>query len=156
MPHAVVSEGQRSRAKQLRRAMTPAETLLWRYLKAHRVDELGFRRQMPIRNYVADFLCLSVKLIVELDGESHNFEETQKADRIRDAFFASEGFEVVRFTNEQVLSNLEGVVGAIRQLASSRRSGLPPSPTLPHKGGGNTGASVKTVLNISNNQGAQP
>jgi very-short-patch-repair endonuclease len=111
---------------------------------------------VPIRNYVADFLCLSVKLIVELDGESHNFEETQKADRIRDAFFTSEGFEVVRFTNEQVLSNLEGVVGAIRQLASSRRSGLPPSPTLPHKGGGNTGASVKTVLNISNNQGAQP
>jgi very-short-patch-repair endonuclease len=136
MPHAAVSERQRNRAKELRRTMTRAETLLWRYLKANRIDGLGFRRQAPFRNYVADFVCLSVKLIVELDGESHDFEEQQKSDQARDAFFESQGFHVLRFTNEHVMSNLEGVVEVIRQVASSRASGLPPSPTLPHKGGG--------------------
>src|SRR5882672_327001 len=122
MPHAVVSERQRSRAKKLRQTMTRAETLLWRYLKASRIDGLGFRRQVPVQNYVADFICFSVKLIVELDGESHDFEERQKADQRRDAFFASEGFHVLRFTNDQVMSNLEGVVEVIRQAASSRAS----------------------------------
>src|ERR1700733_8437628 len=109
MPHANVSERQRNRAKQLRLTMTRAETLLWRYLKAHRIDGLGFRRQVPFRHYIADFACLSAKLIVELDGESHDFREQQEADRTRDDLFAREGFEVLRFTNDQVLSNLEGV-----------------------------------------------
>ena len=136
MPHAVVSKPQRSRAKQLRQTMTRAETLLWRYLKAGRVDGLGFRRQMPIRNYIADFICLAAKVIVELDGELHDFEERQRADQVRDAFFASEGFEVLRFTNAQVMSNLEGVVEVIRQTAAFRMRGLPPSLTLPHKGEG--------------------
>jgi very-short-patch-repair endonuclease len=140
MPHAAVSERQRNRAKQLRQTMTRAETLLWRYLKADRIDGLSFRRQVPFRHYIADFVCLSAKLIVELDGETHDFEERQKADQHRDAFFVSEGFCVLRFTNEQVMSNLEGVVEVIRQVASSRASGLPPSPTLPHKGGGSRNA----------------
>jgi very-short-patch-repair endonuclease len=160
MPRAVVSERQRSRAKQLRRTMTRAETLLWRHLKAGRIDGLGFRRQVPFRNYIADFACLSVKLIVELDGESHDFEERQKADQNRDAFFVSEGFQVLRFTNEQVTSNLEGIVEAIRQVASSRASGLPPSLTLPHKWGGNgkAGASVQDTITdtIVNNTRGQP
>ncbi|HWZ36912.1 MAG TPA: endonuclease domain-containing protein [Bradyrhizobium sp.] len=149
MPHAVVSERQRSRAKQLRRTMTRAETLLWRYLKANRMDGVGFRRQTPIGNYIVDFVCFSSKLIIELDGESHDFEERQKADRRRDAFFASEGFRVLRFTNEQVMSNLEGVVEAIRQATSSRASGSPPSLTLPHKGGGNSGTDQSQAPNTN-------
>jgi very-short-patch-repair endonuclease len=156
MPHAVVSERQRDRAKQLRQAMTRAETLLWRYLKANRIDGLGFRRQVPIRNYVADFLCFSAKLIIELDGESHDFEERQKADQARDAFFVSEGFQVLRFTDEQVMSNLEGVVETIRQTAASRASGLPPSPTLPHKGGGSGESGASLPKNTSNTRGSQP
>jgi very-short-patch-repair endonuclease len=156
MPHAVVSNQQRGRAKQLPRTMTRAETLLWRYLKASRIDGLGFRRQVPIRNYIADFVCLSVKLIVELDGESHDFEERQKADQRRDAFFVSEGFQVLRFTNEQVMSNLEGVVEAIRQAASSRASGLPLSPALPHKGGGSGENSANVTENTGNSRGSQP
>jgi very-short-patch-repair endonuclease len=136
MPHAVVSERRRNQAKQLRQAMTRAETLLWRYLKANRIDGLGFRRQVPFRNYIADFACLSVKLVVELDGESHDFEERQTADQVRDAIFVSEGFQVLRFTNEQVMSNLEGVVEAIRQAASSRASGSPPPRPSPTRGEG--------------------
>src|SRR5258708_16992694 len=156
MPHAVVSERQRSRAKQLRQTMTRAETLLWCYLKADRVDGLGFRRQVPIRNYIADFVCMSAKLIVELDGESHDFEERQRADQTRDAFFAAEGFHVLRFANEQVMSNLEGVVEAIRQTASSRASGSPLSPTLPHKGGGSGESGAGITRNNSSIKGPQP
>ena len=78
MPHAVVSDLQRSRAKQLRRAMTRAETLLWRYLKANRIDGVGIRRQTPIGNYIADFVCFSSKLIIELDGESHDFRRASE------------------------------------------------------------------------------
>jgi len=137
MPHATVSKLQRSRAKQLRRAMTPAETLLWRYLKANRTDGFGFRRQVPFQNYIADFACMSARLIIELDGESHDSDAQQRSDQARDAFFAGEGFRVLRFTNHDVMSNLEGVVEAIRLAASSSASGLPPSLTLPHKGGGN-------------------
>jgi very-short-patch-repair endonuclease len=156
MPHAVVSERQRGRAKQLRQAMMRAETLLWRYPKANRIDGLGFRRQVPFRNYIADFVCLSAKLIVELDGESHDFEQRQKADQARDAFFVSEGFHVLRFTNEQVTSNLEGVVEIIRQTTASRASGSPPSPALPHKGRGSGEDSASVPQNISNTRGSQP
>jgi very-short-patch-repair endonuclease len=155
MPHAVVSERQRSRAKQLRQTMTRAETLLWRYLKASRIDGLGFRRQVPVKNYIADFICFSVKLIVELDGESHDFEERQKADQRRDTFFASEGFHVLRFTNDQVMSNLEGVVEVIRQTASCRASGLPLSPALPHKGGGSGEGDASITENTTNNRDSQ-
>jgi len=154
MPHAVVNPRQRSRAKQLRQAMTRAETLLWRYLKADRVAGLGFRRQVPIRNHIADFICMSAKIVVELDGESHDFEERQKVDQSRDAFFVSEGFQVLRFANEQVMSNLEGVAETIRQAATGRLRGLPLSPALPHKGGGsrNTAASITQTTNTPRGQ----
>jgi very-short-patch-repair endonuclease len=153
MPHAVVSPRQRSRAKQLRQAMTRAETLLWRYLKADRIDGLGFRRQVPIRNYIADFICMSAKTVIELDGESHNFEERHKADQNRDAFFVSEGFQVLRFTNEQVMSNLEGIVETIRQTAANRLRGLPLSPALPHKGGGSRDTTASVTPTTSNTRG---
>src|SRR5450631_1116046 len=154
MPHAVVSDQQRGRAKQLRRTMTRAETLLWRYLKADRIDGLGFRRQVPIRNYIADFVCMSAKIVVELDGESHDFEDRLQADQSRDGFFVSEGFPVLRFTNEQVMSNLEGVVETIRQAAADRLRGLPLSPALPHKGGGSRdkAASITQTTNTTRGQ----
>ncbi|MCP3474488.1 endonuclease domain-containing protein [Bradyrhizobium sp. CCGUVB1N3] len=156
MPHAVVSDRQRSRAKQLRRAMTRAETLLWRYLKANRMDGVGFRRQTPIGNYIADFVCFSSKLVIELDGESHDFEERQRADQRRDAFFAAESFQVLRFTNEQVMSNLEGVVEAIRKATSAGASGSPPSLTLPHKGGGNSDTDQDNTVTNQETRGTQP
>jgi very-short-patch-repair endonuclease len=116
--------------------MTRAETLLWRYLKAHHVDELGFRRQVPMGRYVADFICHSAKLIVEVDGESHDFESRIARDEERDAWFKSQGYVVLRFTNEEVMKTLDGVVAMIRDTAASRPV-APPSLSLPHKGGGN-------------------
>ena len=153
MPHAVVSKQQRGRAKQLRQAMTRAEMLLWRYVKANRIDGLGFRRQVPIKNYIADFVCFSAKLVIELDGESRDFEERQKSDQNRDAFFESEGLQALQFTNELVLSNLEGVIEIIRQTAASRICGSHPSLTLPHKGGGNRETGTNDERNIRNTRG---
>jgi very-short-patch-repair endonuclease len=135
MPHAVVGDRQRGRAKQLRQAMTRAETLLWRYLKAHHVDHLSFRRQTPIGRYVLDFVCHRAKLVVELDGETHDFEARHRGDQARDAWLETRGYRVLRFTNAEVLNSLEGVLITIREAARSRISS-PPSLPLPRKGGG--------------------
>jgi very-short-patch-repair endonuclease len=102
--------------------MTRAETLLWRYVKAHRVDKLGFRRQVPMGFYIADFVCHSARLVVELDGESHDFESRQQSDERRDAWFETQGYRVLHFTNDDVLKNLSGVVEAIRIAASEAES----------------------------------
>ena len=134
MPHAVVSDRQRRQAKQLRRAMTRAKTPLWRFLKANRMDGVGFRCHTPIRNYTADFVCFSSKLVIEFDGDSHDFPEGQRADQRRDAFVAAEGVRVLRFTNEQVMSNLDGAVEAIRQATSAGASGSPFRPNPPPQG----------------------
>jgi very-short-patch-repair endonuclease len=150
MPHAVVSEQQRSRAKRLRVTMTRAETLLWRYIKARRIDELLFRRQVPMHKYIADFICHSHGLIVELDGESHDFESRIAQDAERDAWFVSQGYSVLRFTNEEVLTNLSGVVEAIRSAAKSRTSRAPLSLSLPHKGGGNPQTTAEQAAKSAN------
>jgi very-short-patch-repair endonuclease len=134
MPHDEVSKIQRTRAKQLRRTMTRAEILLWRHLKANRLTGLGFRRQSPMGNYIADLVSHSCKLIVEVDGESHDFEERIRYDQVRDQWFASRGYRVLRFTNDDVMKNLEGVVLTIAEAAEQAS---PLSLTLPRKGGGN-------------------
>jgi very-short-patch-repair endonuclease len=137
MPHAIVGEQQRERAKRLRTTMTRAETLLWRYIKAGRIDGLLFRRQAPMHKYIADFVCHSHSLIVELDGETHDFESRIAQDAERNAWFVSQGYAVLRFTNDEVLTNLSGVVETIRNAASSCLGRGPLSLSLPHKGGGN-------------------
>ena len=114
--------------------MTRAETLLWRYLKADRPAGLAFRRQTPMAHYIADFVAHSCKLVVELDGESHDFEERLQKDAQRDEWFASRGYRVLRSTNDDVMKNLEGVVLSILEAAEP---GAPLSLTLPRKGGGN-------------------
>jgi very-short-patch-repair endonuclease len=137
MPHVQVNDLQRNRAKRLRRTMTRAESLLWRYLKAHPLAKLGFRRQVPMGNYIADFVAHSRKIVVELDGESHDFVSRVRHDALRDRWLTSRGYRVLRFTNDDVLKNLEGVVLSIAEAAEQA---VPPSLTLPRKGGGNTSA----------------
>ena len=137
MPHAAVGEHQRSRAKYLRRTMTRAETLLWRYIKAGHLNGLQFRRQVPMGAYIADFVSHAAKLVIEVDGETHNFESRVRHDRVRDRWLASRGYAVARFTNEQVLANLEGVLTVIGETASARTHRAPPSLSLTRKGGGN-------------------
>lgn len=130
MPHRVVSEKALLRARSLRSNMTDAELHLWTRLRAHRLDDLSFRRQVPIGSYVVDFVCLSERLVIEVDGGQHGAAR----DEARDAWLKKQGFAILRFWNNDVLSNAEGVLEKI--LESVRRS--PPSLTLPRKGGGNT------------------
>ena len=134
MPRTQVSKLQRARAKQLRRSMTRAETLLWRHLKANRLAGLAFRRQTPFGRYIGDFVAHSCKLIVEVDGESHDFLSRLQQDALRDRWLESRGYRVLRFTNDDVMKNLEGVVLTIAEVAEQA---APPSLTLPRQGGGN-------------------
>ena len=99
------------RARDLRNAATPAERLLWQHLARSR-QGAKFSRQMPVGPFFADFLCRSLKLVVECDGISH--DRSPQADTRRDAWLAREGYTVLRFVNAEVLGNVEGVVAAIR------------------------------------------
>jgi very-short-patch-repair endonuclease len=145
MPHDEASKVRRDRAKRLRREMTRAETLLWRHLKAKRLVGLGFRRQTPMGNYIADFVSHTSKLVIEVDGESHDFEERLRHDARRDEWFVSRGYRVLRFTNDDVLRNLEGVVLAIGLAAEQA---APLSLALPRKGGGNPSSGAPLTTDV--------
>jgi very-short-patch-repair endonuclease len=108
-----VNAGQRSRAKRLRRELTPAERTLWHALKAHRFQALHMRRQVPMGPYIADFVCHRTRLIIELDGEQHGFAPNAAADELRDAWFAGQGYRVLRFWNAQVFKEFESVLETI-------------------------------------------
>jgi len=100
------------RARELRNRATPAERLLWRYLGR---SQLGakFSRQMPLGPDFADFLCRECRLVIELDGHSHDIDPQR--DGARDAWMHNEGFRVLRFSNRDVMRNPEAVVVAIRE-----------------------------------------
>jgi very-short-patch-repair endonuclease len=101
------------RARALRKKMSDSERKLWWALRARQVDGLRFRRQQPIGNYIADFVCLEKRLVVEVDG-GHHTEETQKAhDTRRDLWLSAEGYRMLRFPNTEVFGNLDGVVDTI-------------------------------------------
>ena len=107
--HAEVSKKQRANAKRMRGAMTDAEKKLWQELRAHRLMGLGFRRQYPIRSYIADFACPTHRLIVEVDGSQHGREDIAAADSARTADFEDDGWTVLRFWNDDVLHDVDGV-----------------------------------------------
>ena len=101
-------------AKNLRKNMTVAETVLWMHIKAG-IDGLKFRRQHPIGLYIADFYCHRAKLIVEVDGSIHDLIEVSKEDKIRQQELESWGYKVIKFSNEQVLKEIEIVLETIKQ-----------------------------------------
>jgi len=105
-----IAEGTKSRARKLRHDMTEAEKRLWKHLRAHRLQGWPFRRQHPILPYVVDFAAVDAKLVVEVDGGQHAGSE---ADARRDAFLASKGWRVLRFWNNEVLADTEGVLARI-------------------------------------------
>ena len=107
----------RARARALRKNLTEAERLLWRQLRFWQLDGHKFRRQQPIGNYVADFVCLEKRLIVELDGGQH--AEQRDYDAKRDAWLRAQGFIVLRFWNNDVLKNVDGVVARIFETLKS-------------------------------------
>ena len=99
------------RAKKLRREMTPAEKILWKELKANKLNGLHFRRQQVVHGYFPDFYCHQQELIVELDGGIHELQEQYDADR--EAYLISLGFRIIRFNNEEIVNNLKRVLQRI-------------------------------------------
>lgn len=95
----------------------------------NQLDNLRFRRQAPIDQYVVDFVCFEKRLIIEADGGQHNDSES---DRIRDAYLKEQGFRVMRFWNHDILSNVQGVLEMIRASCQDP----PPTSVLPREGGG--------------------
>jgi very-short-patch-repair endonuclease len=128
---AGVSSNQRSRARAMRRAPTDSELRLWRILRDRRLSGFKFRRQVPVGPYIVDFLCVGAKLIVEADGSQH---AESPRDAVRDAYLESQGWKVLRFWNNEVLQNREGVLETI--LAYARRPSSGPSGHLLPEGEG--------------------
>ena len=110
-------------AKKLRRQMTDAETLLWRHLRNHRLDGRKFRRQQPIGPYIVDFVHFGARLIVEADGGQHL---QSVHDLQRDAWLRSQGFNILRFWNDDILLRSDAVLEMIWQALSASPS--PPAP----------------------------
>lgn len=115
MPHRSVSDLQRGNARRLRREMTDTERKLWYAVRAKRFENLGFRRQVPIGPFIVDFFCPEHRLIVELDGGQHGTDEALRYDAERTDWLAANGYRVMRFWNTDVLTNLDGVLSAIRE-----------------------------------------
>jgi 2-isopropylmalate synthase len=117
-----------SRARALRRNETTAEHKLWRLLHDRRLNGAKFRRNHPIPPFFADFCCLGSRLIVEVDGGQHADEIELARDRRRSAYLCSQGFNVVRFWNQEVLSEAERVLEDIYDALVGADSEKEPSP----------------------------
>ncbi len=100
-------------AKALRKNMTEEEKVLWGYLKRG-IDGFKFRRQHPIGVYIADFYCHKTKLVIELDGKIHDKPEVKILDEQRENELKRLGYEVIRFTNEELFQNIEKVLITIK------------------------------------------
>ena len=100
-------------SKELRKNMTDAENLLWYYLRDKQLAGLKFRRQEAIDRYIADFVCYEKKLIIELDGGQHNEDENIKKDAVRQNYLEKNGFKILRFWNNEIFENMEGVLTTI-------------------------------------------
>lgn len=99
-------------ARRLRKTATEAEIRLWSRLRHKQVDGFRFRRQQPIGPYIADFYCSEASLVIEVDGGQHGPDEA--SDSARDQWLKARGYRVLRFWNNEVLANTDGVVSAIR------------------------------------------
>ena len=115
----------RARARELRKHCTEAEKVLWGQLRFWQVDGYKFRRQQPLGNYIVDFVCLERRLIIELDGGQH--AEQTEHDAERDGWLRGQSFTVLRFWNNDVLQNINGVKDAILSKLESTPF-LNPSP----------------------------
>lgn len=113
-------------SRQLRSEMTVAESHLWQCLRARQIHGLKFRRQHPVGKYILDFACIEARLAIEVDGGQHN--EMQINDDQRTAWLEAQGWKVLRFWNNEVLQNIEGVLEKVLNALTVDKSDVrPPS-----------------------------
>jgi len=127
-------DGAHARARTLRQNMTEAERRVWQILRSHRMTGYQFRRQVPIGRYIADFVCPTLcargaRLIVEIDGGQHDRSSPREAER--SGFLQNQGYRILRFWNNEVLANIDGV----HETIAEELGRLTPTQTLPHRGG---------------------
>jgi very-short-patch-repair endonuclease len=115
----MATERQIGRARQLRRVTTDAEALLWAHLQSRQLDGAKFVRQHPIDRYVVDFCCRGARLVVELDGGQH---ADTAADHMRTKVIEANGYTVIRFWNNDVFGNIDGVLIEIQSALRNARS----------------------------------
>ncbi|MEW6109306.1 MAG: endonuclease domain-containing protein [Nitrospirota bacterium] len=112
-------------ARQLRNNSTKAEIKLWAYLKGKQPIGYDFHGQKPVDNYIVDFFCSKLMLAIELDGYTHSFEEIFEKDKIKEQRLNRLGITVLRFKDDEVMSNIEGVLADIENWIKSHTP-LPP------------------------------
>jgi very-short-patch-repair endonuclease len=128
-----ISDFKRRTAKRLHENTTAAEDILWRALRRLEIEGTHFRRQVVIGRYVADFACLARRLIIEVDGSQHGNDSNIQRDEVRTRWLNSEGYRVLRFWNNDVMTRTEAVLEAIHtEIAVTPprlpRAGDPPPP----------------------------
>jgi very-short-patch-repair endonuclease len=127
-------------AHKLRYTMTKAEACLWKYvLRAGYMKGYGFRRQRPVLQYIADFMCKELMLIIEVDGISHQFDEVIKNDLIRQKALEEAGFKVIRFQDNEVLTDIENVRRVIEITVEEIESNSS-TPLIPRQRGTSKGS----------------
>jgi len=104
-----------TQSRKLRNSCTPAERILWSQIRNRQVEGVKFRRQQAIGNYIVDFVSLEKKLIIELDGGQHSEDANLLNDESRTNWLNSQGFRVVRFWNNDIFNNLDGVILTIQK-----------------------------------------
>ena len=107
-------------ARVMRKEPTEAEKKLWRCLRLRQIDGMKFRRQQTIGKYIADFVCLEKRVIVEVDGGQHGEDHGKAGDKVRDEWFSQRGYKVLRFWNNEVMKNTQGVVETIYKTCVER------------------------------------
>jgi very-short-patch-repair endonuclease len=112
-------------AKELRKRQTKAETLFWQEVRNHNCLGYKFYRQRIILDYIVDFYCKELKLVIEIDGSIHSREQNQLYDKIRSTDLESIGLTVLRYTNDQILSSLPTVLEDLKQRITSIASSPP-------------------------------
>ena len=122
----VKAMSQISRARHMRRQSTDAERLLWAKLRNRRMMNCKFRRQFPIGRYIVDFVCRQHNLVIEVDGGQHS--DRQDYDSARTEWLKSQGFDVLRYWNNEVLTELDSVLESIGNELKKRGASYSPSP----------------------------
>jgi very-short-patch-repair endonuclease len=117
-PRIRLQEGaSRTVAKKLRKQMTDAEVILWSRLRGNQLEGLKFRRQHPIKSYVADFACVEARLVVEIDGATHSTAAEREHDAIRNKVLGREGWRILRVSNKDVCKNINETLQLISRSA---------------------------------------
>jgi very-short-patch-repair endonuclease len=122
------NKGLKEKANDLRKNGTKAEACLWKYVLKASMLGYSFKRQRPVLNYIADFMSTELMLIIEVDGITHTHEATKQYDKVKQAALEHIGFTVLRFTDDEVLEDINGVREAILGWIKSRVSVPPPIP----------------------------